>query len=170
MTLALCLRDNDTVRATATSAAAAAAAVVVVLEPELEVEVEVMTGFKAIGLTLAAGAGGTVFSRPWRDEGRVAERSLGVVRTEMDVERGGRLRLLSVLARLGRVGIMPACSILLTVLLAAYLERGMNLASFFGTGGGLSSESLLLLAGGSACGLVAVGAGAGVLRVGLGGP
>ncbi len=130
MTLALCLRDNDTVRATATSAAA--------VVPVVEVEV---TGFKAIGLTLAAaaGAGGTVFSRPWRDEGRVAERSLGVVRTEIDAERGGRLRLLSVLARLGRVGIMPACSILLTVLLAAYLERGMNLASFFGTGGGLSS-------------------------------
>jgi hypothetical protein len=54
-------------------------------------------------------------------------------------------------------GLMPACSTFETVFLAANFEIGMYFASFLGTGGGLSSPSLMIgtgFRGGGPCGIV----------------
>lgn len=146
LTLALCFRDNDTVRATATSGAA--------------VWLVDVGGFMAIGFGLGLDAGGTVFSNPCNEDGSVVDRE---PRTRVEAERAGSGLLLvdevcdwdseSVLDRPGRVGFMPACSILVTVLLVAYFDRGMNLESFRGTGGGLSSAGPVASRGG-ACAVV----------------
>lgn len=77
LTLALCLRDNDTVRATATSGA---------------VWLDDVGGFMAIGFGFGL-AGGIVFSSPCSEDGSVVERSLGP-RTRVDAERPGRGLLL----------------------------------------------------------------------------
>jgi hypothetical protein len=63
----------------------------------------------------------------------------------------------SVADRVSLAGLIPACSTLETVFLAANFEIGMYFASFLGTGGGLSSPSLAMgtgFRGGGPCGIV----------------